>query len=94
MSLRFIVEDGHMVISGNTFEAKEWIKAAGGTWEPLRKVWKLPVDKATEEVCAKFNVCCVECKVYSWGKKMMTSCGKHARDGVSFRVNGRYYTGD
>ena len=82
-----------MIISGKTFEAKEWIKAAGGTWDPIMKVWRLAVEKATEEVCAKFGTCCVECKVYSWGKKII-SCQKHARDGVSFRVNGRYYTGD
>jgi hypothetical protein len=93
MALQYVIQEGEMIISGKTFEAKEWIKAAGGTWDPIMKVWRLAVEKATEEVCAKFGTCCVECKVYSWGKKI-TSCQKHARDGVSFRVNGRYYTGD
>ena len=94
MSIQYKIENGQMIISGDTYPEREWIKAAGGKWLQEARVWRIPVEKVTEEVCAKFRVCCIECTVYSWGKKMMTSCKKHAVDGVSFRVNGRLYTGD
>ena len=36
----------HVTVSGNTFTHKEAIKAAGGRWDPDRKVWKVPVGRA------------------------------------------------
>jgi len=92
MSFNVQPEGAHLIISGRgTFDAKDAIKAAGGKWDPENKTWKLAKESATEELLKLFGACCAECRVYGQG---FTSCTPHARDGVSFRVKGRYYTGD
>jgi hypothetical protein len=38
------LEDGKKELSGKTFDHREQIKAAGGRWDPDRKVWTLPAE--------------------------------------------------
>ncbi|HMJ13399.1 MAG TPA: hypothetical protein VK524_18400 [Polyangiaceae bacterium] len=33
-------------ISGNTYPVKDQIRALGGRWNPAKKVWSVPADKA------------------------------------------------
>ena len=92
MSFNVKPEGAQLIITGRgTFDAKDAIKAAGGKWDPENKAWKLAKESATEELLKLFGACCAECTVYGGGH---SSCKPHARDGVSFRVKGRYYTGD
>lgn len=38
------LEDGRKELSGRTFDYKDQIKAAGGRWDPDRKVWTIPAE--------------------------------------------------
>jgi hypothetical protein len=38
------LEDGRKELSGRTFNYKDQIKAAGGRWDPDRKVWALSAE--------------------------------------------------
>ena len=35
-------------ITGNTYPVKDAIRALGGRWNPARKIWSVPDDKAAE----------------------------------------------
>jgi hypothetical protein len=35
-----------VAISGNTYPVKDQIKALGGRWDGVLKVWRVPADKA------------------------------------------------
>lgn len=48
--LTFINANGSLLISGNTFYAKEAIKARGGRWNPASSSWSLPADLDTEQL--------------------------------------------
>lgn len=37
-----------IAITGNTFPVKDQIKALGGKWDPDRRAWMVPEDKAEE----------------------------------------------
>lgn len=37
-----------VTISGNTFPVKDQLKALGGKWDAVAKVWSVPDDKADE----------------------------------------------
>jgi len=49
MPLYMTREETRLVISGNTFEAKEAIKELGGRWDAPRRIWTLPLEMDTEE---------------------------------------------
>jgi len=44
MALIFSTTDKSLIVGGNTFYAKEDIKALGGKWEPSSKTWALPIQ--------------------------------------------------
>ena len=37
-----------VAITGNTYPVKDHLKAIGGRWDPDRKVWMVPADRAEE----------------------------------------------
>jgi len=98
-----VIKQGHsLVVEGNTFPFKEYLKAQGGIWNPRARHWTLPASNQ-EEITAflgagskrnrPYWICCDECVVID-AKRMHTACTKHAIDGNSFRVRGAIYTGD
>ena len=48
--IHFHREATHLILTGKTFDAKEAIKSLGGRWNPLRRVWTLPLEADTDEV--------------------------------------------
>jgi hypothetical protein len=48
-------EQTQLVVTGKTFELKEKIKALGGRWDAVRRIWTLPLDKDTDETRARLG---------------------------------------
>lgn len=48
--IHFHREPTQLVLTGKTFDVKEAIKSLGGKWNPLRRVWTLPLEADTDEV--------------------------------------------
>ena len=40
--------DGRIELSGGTFPLRDQIKARGGKWDPVRKVWTVPAGTSLE----------------------------------------------
>lgn len=53
-------------ITGNTYPVKDQIKALGGRWDPTRKCWNVPDDKAVEarKLVESAGYECAECGDY------------------------------
>ena len=54
--LEFKKTETNLVIGGKTFYAREAIKALGGTWDGVQRVWTLPVHIDSEMLRKDLNV--------------------------------------
>lgn len=57
-------------LTGNTFAAKEDIKAAGGHWDPDRKAWWLGDDSKAQAIASAFNTAPAEAKATANYRKL------------------------
>jgi hypothetical protein len=55
MAIHLTREQTQLVVTGKTFELKETIKALGGRWDAVRRIWTLPLDKDTDETRARLG---------------------------------------
>jgi len=56
MPLYIAREETQLVISGNTFDAKDAIKGLGGRWDAARRIWTLPLALDTEDTRTRLGV--------------------------------------
>jgi len=88
------------IISGDTYHFKEYIKSVGGKWNPVEKVWRVPLTadlsclQPRPYVHARpYWLCCDKAEIIDF-KRKHSACREHAHDGNTFRVGGNIYTGD
>ena len=73
------MSENRIAITGNTFPVKDAIKALGGRWNPDRKAWMVPADRADEARKLLAGAPAKSASAGTWNPRKCIVCGHVAR---------------